>query len=1163
MRSQLETSIAERLAHLSDADMQRVAEDYARIRFPERFPRFDFRAFSPEGKSRRGWPDAWIDLGGQVDGVEATGAKDKSAVLGHLEEDLEKAQRRNPKLAGLVLVSGHPAVQPTHEESVAWRQRFIDQAGIAPDRINLVFGGGLVEELARPEFARTRIEVPGLPVTPRHFKLVLPKRGPDESRLSDFIPSEEDYALGRVHRPAAADQVLAQLDRTRCALVRGVGACGKSVLAWLLALEAAEQRRPTYLLDLADYVDASPDTGNALVEDLHRFGHPQVLFVVDNCHLNEPLAKEVVLAWEATVQSQQPRLLLLGRELHTSRGSLIDGLKIEPLTLKARQPEVRGVYLRLARRWTGDQPPPEPPPEVLDDWVNVFGGDPRSPDTTTDLIAFSAAVRGRLKALIKGYFTLSEADAIHEIRSVYLDRLGDDETRNLMRLCAMEELEMGFTDEALADRRAGFDRCNRRYGLVFRQAAGALEEHVRYRLAHAALGRLILKAAHVPVDPVAERLAVAGQHPHSGAATVGRLAATGRLQEARELISAMLQRPVFLLELGSLLYVHLTLRRMQQLGVPLPANLGKTLSGQTERGKLVERAWQTPLHFLANFLGYAAKTTEMEAVFEALAADLARPESREALAERALQTPLGDLANFLGYAARTPALRPIYAALAADLARPENLKALAERALRTPLHFLASFLGYAANTTGMEAVFEALAADLAQPENLKALAERALQKPLGYLANFLGYAARTPALRPVYAGLAADLARPESREALAERALQTPLHLRISSATRPGPPRWRPCSRRSPPIWRGRSRKALAERALQTPLDHLASFLGYAASATELEAVFKALADDLGRPKNRRHLTVALERQPLDAVVSILRAEDTSEFWDPIFGDIDTERWNKARHTEGTTKLNAFVAFQRIAAEKGRPELAEVPASRLVVGSTREHWHQPGIGLHHLSQVLRWARSALPADIEGLLERVATPEWVDGLLESAPAGGLAGNLLSLATMLEPERRRWFVREALCERISRELSNRGRYDTQSSAESLALLGAAAAIGVSVTDIHVDWPSTKELAAVLDLRAPAPDRTTIGYMEIQLWLGLREMARLRADPVTVPPRLAERILDLWVATQDGDTGQALATYARDLNAGMIAWLRQCKTAGWRLVPPQALATSPASG
>jgi hypothetical protein len=205
----------------------------------------------------------------------------------------------------------------------------------------------------------------------------------------------------------------------------------------------------------------------------------------------------------------------------------------------------------------------------------------------------------------------------------------------------------------------------------------------------------------------------------------------------------------------------------------------------------------------------------------------------------------------------------------------------------------------------------------------------------------------------------------------------------------------------------------------------------------------------------------------------------------------------------------------------------------------------------------------LPVDIEGLLEFMATPEWVDGLLESAPAGGLAGSLLFLATMLESERRKWFVREALRERVGRELSRRGRYETQPSAEALALLGAAAAIGVSTADIHVDWPSTKELAAVLDLRAPDQDRTTIGPMQVQLWLGLREMARLRADPVTVPPRLADRILDLWVATQDGDTGQALATHVRDLNAGMIAWLRQCKTAGWRLVPPQALATSPASG
>ncbi len=57
-RSRLEAEITDKLSRLSAEDMQRVAEDYARIRHPERFPRFDFRAFSPEGKSRPGWPDA-------------------------------------------------------------------------------------------------------------------------------------------------------------------------------------------------------------------------------------------------------------------------------------------------------------------------------------------------------------------------------------------------------------------------------------------------------------------------------------------------------------------------------------------------------------------------------------------------------------------------------------------------------------------------------------------------------------------------------------------------------------------------------------------------------------------------------------------------------------------------------------------------------------------------------------------------------------------------------------------------------------------------------------------------------------------------------------------------------------------------------------------------
>src|SRR5215210_5894172 len=220
-RSDLEARIVSALARLSDPDMQRVAEDFARIRYPERFPRFDFRAFSQEGKSRPGWPDAWVSSGERIDGVEATCAKSKKAVQDHLAEYLTKARECQPKLRGFIHVSGHPAVQLDQKEVLNWRQRFINEAGIDPDRLELVFGGGLVEALACPEFARTRTELLGLPDSPRYFKLVRAQRGPDESRLNNaFVPTDEDYAAGHVFRPEAADKVLSRLDRDGCALVR-------------------------------------------------------------------------------------------------------------------------------------------------------------------------------------------------------------------------------------------------------------------------------------------------------------------------------------------------------------------------------------------------------------------------------------------------------------------------------------------------------------------------------------------------------------------------------------------------------------------------------------------------------------------------------------------------------------------------------------------------------------------------------------------------------------------------------------------------------------------------------------------------------------------------------------------------------------------------------
>jgi len=575
----------------------------------------------------------------------------------------------------------------------------------------------------------------------------------------------------------------------------------------------------------------------------------------------------------------------------------------------------------------------------------------------------------------------------------------------------------------------------------------------------------------------------------------------------------MLQHPLFLLELGSLSYAHSTLRRIQALGIPLPPRLGEILIAPNERSRLIEGALQTPLSDLAAFLGYAAKITQLEPIFKALTDDLARPENRKPLLERALQTPLHLLASFLGYAAKTTQLKPIFKAFVDDLARPENRKPLLERALQIPIGYLAAFLSYAANTAQLEPIFKALAADLARPENRKPLLERALQTQLHNLGSFLGYAAKTAQLEPIFKALAGELARPENR-------------------------------------------KPLLKQALKTQLGDLAAFLGYAAKTTQLKPIFKALAEDLARPENRRELATDMARLPLDALVGILTSETLTDLWDSIFTEVDATGWDKTRLLGENLGLNAFVAFQHIAYQRGRPEFAEAIAVRLIEERTWDEWHQPGIGLHHLSHVLRNARGAPPTQIECFLDSVATPEFVDGWMNSALPGGLAGSLLALANILEPERRRWFQRESLARRVANEVSPGRMYNTPSRADGLALLGAAAGIGMTNLIKDVRWLTSRELAEVLDLRAPDSDRTTIGPRQVQLWLGLREIARVSPDPVIVSPLLADQILNLWLATQESESAGNLPPHIRNINIAMIAWLQQCKAAGWRLVPPEEL-------
>lgn len=426
-RRRLEIEIARELERLSPDDMQRLAEDYARLRYPERFPHYDARALNPEGKSRPYcWPDAYIILAdGRVDGVEATTTSDPRKIVKHLADDLKKASRRNPQLAGFVFVSGNPKIQLDAVKLNGWKERFVTEAGLEPNWIDLVFGGRLAQELVRPEFRRTRIEILGLREHPFRFELVRTGSALDYTEAK-FIPSAKDYEEGRVHRPKVADTILQHLDREGIVLVRGVGASGKTVLAWQLAQETTTKPGSSaYYADLARIGPLTTEVDNDLAEDLYRLGDSRVLFVLDNIHLDERLGRQLVLAWRDIAPAQRPHLLLVGRELRSRRGdSPIRGIEIPIVSLKARQEEVRGVYLRLASHVIPIDSIPEPPKDALDQWVKTFGSDdPHSLDATTDLIAFSAAVLKRMNILLKGEnWTLKVEDAIEEVREAYLKR---------------------------------------------------------------------------------------------------------------------------------------------------------------------------------------------------------------------------------------------------------------------------------------------------------------------------------------------------------------------------------------------------------------------------------------------------------------------------------------------------------------------------------------------------------------------------------------------------------------------------------------------------------------------------------------------------------------------------------------------------------------------
>ena len=476
---ELLTRITNALRSLSANDLQRLAEDMAKLNCKElEFATLMRQGRNEESQTNKGWPDAYVDMGAnKVYGVEATR---QGTWKTHLSDDLKKAKDPgNFDLCGYYFVGGYPTSEPTSTDISTWADKFV-ALGVPATSVTILIGKHLAMELQDPKYARICQTILGIPCTPEIFKLFVPGLLADRN-LGEFQPTEDDFKQHRVLAPSALETVNQQLANCALANVKGYGAAGKTTLAQLICAERSP--RTSYYLDLSAVTEADAADAKRDIVDWSTKG---VLFVIDNIHQNLSLAKDLIAHWKVFGKIRDSQLLQLGRITFgappNTNGSFI--------LLEAGVAEMKGVVHRLFSR--EGLLPPQVDVEIVNAWISEFGG--RTEKGGVDLVAFSAAAHGRLADLKLGDFRLNSLDAVEAVRTKYLSSLSPEERENLVRLSVLAEYEIPLSIEDLPHPSAGFRVSCETLGIVLQHQLGKRDVRKVYSLVHAALGKLIVDA---------------------------------------------------------------------------------------------------------------------------------------------------------------------------------------------------------------------------------------------------------------------------------------------------------------------------------------------------------------------------------------------------------------------------------------------------------------------------------------------------------------------------------------------------------------------------------------------------------------------------------------------------------------------------------------------
>lgn len=266
------------------------------------------------------------------------------------------------------------------------------------------------------------------------------------------------------------------------------------------------------------------------------------------------------------------------------------------------------------------------------------------------------------------------------------------------------------------------------------------------------------------------------------------------------------------------------------------------------------------------------------------------------------------------------------------------------------------------------------------------------------------------------------------------------------------------------------------------------------------------------------------------------------------FQRLNRGEWERFRLGLKFQQVKFFCDLAKLFQSLERPELMEEPARMLITAAERQHWHLPGVEFHHLSQVMRFGRVAGIEAVRRFMDHICTPAWLTEQYEEGSSGSLAYALFGLWGYYEQPILDHFRIEALEKRLIVEMRCLSILTPEFLSPALQLLGCSALIGVCIKKAEVRWPPVSMIRNVIRLTTPESEAVKFGHIQIQLWLGLREMARLRSDRITVKADLGKQVLILWKNSAGYTNKQNL------LNGWMIDWLERCAQSGWVLIPDQ---------